>query len=106
MRSAPHPDWVVPDWPAAKRVRSLITTRAGGVSSGMFANLNLSARVGDDPGCVARNRAILEACLPAEPVWMKQVHGTAVTDGPPLNRASKSLIRRALCSMRDSSLRS
>ena len=80
MRSPPHPDWIVPDWPAAKRVRSLITTRAGGVSSGMFANLNLSARVGDDPGCVARNRAILGACLPAEPVWMKQVHGTAVTD--------------------------
>jgi YfiH family protein len=36
--------------------------------------------VGDDPQCVARNRAILRACLPAEPAWMKQVHGTAVID--------------------------
>jgi YfiH family protein len=61
-------------------VRSLITTRAGGVSSGQFASLNLSARVGDDPGCVARNRAILRGCLPSEPAWMKQVHGTAVLD--------------------------
>jgi YfiH family protein len=37
-------------------------------------------RVGDDPQCVARNRAILRECLPAEPAWVKQVHGTAVID--------------------------
>ena len=80
MRSPPHPDWITPDWPAPRRVRALITTRAGGVSSGKFASLNLSARVGDDPQCVARNRAILRACLPAEPAWVKQVHGTAVIE--------------------------
>lgn len=80
MRSFPHPDWITPDWPAARRVRALITTRAGGVSSEKFASLNLSARVGDDPQCVARNRAILRAYLPAEPAWMKQVHGTVVID--------------------------
>jgi YfiH family protein len=61
-------------------VRTLITTRDGGVSSGRFASLNLSMRVGDDPRCVARNRAILRACLPAEPAWLTQVHGTAVVD--------------------------
>jgi YfiH family protein len=61
-------------------VHALITTRDGGVSSGKFASLNLSMRVGDDPRCVARNRAILRACLPAEPAWMTQVHGTAVVD--------------------------
>jgi YfiH family protein len=61
-------------------VRALITTRAGGVSSGKFSSLNLSARVGDDPRCVARNRAILGACLPAEPAWLKQVHGTGVIE--------------------------
>ena len=64
----------------ARRVRALITTRAGGVSSGEFASLNLSARVGDDPQRVARNRAILNACLPAEPAWVKQVHGTVAID--------------------------
>src|SRR5713101_492399 len=78
--SPPHPEWITPDWPAEGRVRALITTRAGGVSSGKFASLNLSTRVGDDAQCVARNRAILRACLPAEPAWMKQVHGTAVID--------------------------
>jgi YfiH family protein len=61
-------------------VRALITTRHGGVSSGKFASLNLSMRVGDDPRCVARNRAILRACLPAEPAWVKQAHGTSVID--------------------------
>ena len=61
-------------------MRALITTRSGGASSGKFASLNLSARVGDDPQCVARNRATLRACLPAEPAWVKQVHGTAVID--------------------------
>ena len=61
-------------------MRALITTRSGGVSSGKFASLNLSARVGDDPQCVARNRAALRACLPVEPAWVKQVHGTAVID--------------------------
>ncbi|HZF20069.1 MAG TPA: peptidoglycan editing factor PgeF [Burkholderiales bacterium] len=80
MRSAPHAEWIVPGWPAASRVRALVTTRAGGVSAGAFAGLNLSLRVGDDPGSVARNRAILRACLPADPVWIKQVHGTAVAD--------------------------
>ncbi len=61
-------------------MHALITTRDGGVSPGKFASLNLSMRVGDDPHCVARNRAILRACLPAEPKWVTQVHGTAVVD--------------------------
>ena len=61
-------------------MHALITTRDGGGSPGKFASLNLSMRVGDDPHCVARNRAILRACLPAEPAWVAQVHGTAVVD--------------------------
>jgi polyphenol oxidase len=78
VTGALHPDWLVPDWPAPRGVRALVTTRAGGVSAGPYATLNLGSRVGDDPGCVERNRAILRACLPAEPRWMKQVHGTRV----------------------------
>jgi YfiH family protein len=81
-----------------KRVRALITTRAGGTSSGNFSSLNLSGRVGDDPRCVERNRAILRACLPAEPAWMKQVHGAAVIDpepGVPETEADAAVTRRA-----------
>jgi YfiH family protein len=73
-----HRDWVVPDWPAPGRVRALVTTRAGGVSAGAYATLNLGSRVGDDPACVERNRAVLRACLPSEPRWIRQVHGTRV----------------------------
>jgi YfiH family protein len=73
-----HPNWIVPKWPAPKGVRALITARAGGVSSGSYASLNLGTRVGDDPASVERNRALLRSCLPAEPRWLKQVHGTRV----------------------------
>lgn len=72
--------WITPDWPAPANVRALQTTRAGGVSMGRYAPLNLGDHVGDDPVAVARNRAILRADLPAEPVWLKQVHGNVVAD--------------------------
>ncbi|MGB5081132.1 MAG: peptidoglycan editing factor PgeF [Burkholderiales bacterium] len=80
MRSPPHPEWIAPEWPVARSVRALITTRAGGVSPGAFATLNLGERAGDDPRHVARNRAILRASLPAEPVWLRQVHGAVAID--------------------------
>jgi len=73
-------DWIIPDWPAPARVRALITTRHGGVSAGPYASLNLGDHVGDDPEAVARNREILRGYLPAEPKWLKQVHGTGVAD--------------------------
>ena len=34
-------DWLVPDWPAPAVVQSLCTTRAGGVSQGPYASMNL-----------------------------------------------------------------
>ena len=41
-------DWIVPGWPAPRRVKSLITTREGGVSGGAHASLNLGLKAGDD----------------------------------------------------------
>ena len=72
--------WIVPDWPAPPNVRTLITTRAGGVSRGAYAGLNLGLRSGDDVESVARNRAMLRQRLPAEPLWLHQVHGTTVVE--------------------------
>lgn len=98
MRSAPHRDWIVPDWPAARRVRALVTTRAGGASAGPFATLNLSLRVGDDAARVTRNRAVLRACLPGEPAWIRQVHGATVVDperATPETEADAAVTRRA-----------
>ncbi|MBZ0094490.1 MAG: laccase domain-containing protein, partial [Sulfuricella sp.] len=71
---------IIPDWPAPANVRALQTTRDGGVSVGAYATLNLGDHVGDDPVSVARNRALLRAALPSEPVWLKQVHGNIVAD--------------------------
>lgn len=79
MRS-PHPDWVIPAWPAPVHVRGLVTTRAGGASRGPYASFNVGLRTDDDPVHVAANRAALRGLLPSEPVWLKQVHGSHVID--------------------------
>lgn len=68
------------DWPAPARVRTLQTTRTGGVSLAPYASLNLGAHVGDAPDAVQTNRRMLEALLPATPLWLEQVHGTRVFD--------------------------
>jgi YfiH family protein len=73
-------DWIVPDWPAPPQVRALITTRAGGASRGAYAGLNLGLHSGDDIEAVTRNRASLRQWLPAEPLWLRQVHGTKVIE--------------------------
>jgi len=72
--------WIVPDWPAAARVRAFVTTRAGGVSAGDYASMNLGASSGDEEEHVARNRRIVRALLPGDPVYLAQVHGRDVVD--------------------------
>jgi YfiH family protein len=63
-------------------VRAVATTRSGGCSRGVYAALNLGDHVGDDPAAVEANRRCLRQFLdlPAEPLWLQQVHGTAVAD--------------------------
>lgn len=71
---------ILPDWPAPARVKSLMTTRAGGVSQAPWGSLNLGDHVGDDPAHVAANRARLRRQLPAEPGWLRQVHSARVVE--------------------------
>jgi len=55
---------LAPDWEAPAAVRALVTTRA----------------MGDMKQAAAR--AKLRALVPAEPRWMRQVHGTTVLEAP------------------------
>jgi hypothetical protein len=71
---------LVPNWPAAPQIGAFCTTRAGGVSKAPFDSLNLGRYVKDEAAAVSENRARARALLPAEPVWLKQVHGTRVWD--------------------------
>ncbi len=75
-----HPDWLKPDWPAPARVRAFMTTRAGGVSQAPWDSMNPAMHVEDDPIAVTENRAILRRDLPAEPLWLNQVHGVDVAE--------------------------
>jgi hypothetical protein len=71
---------IIPDWPAPKQVRTLQTTRQGGVSVAPYDSLNLGDHVGDAPLAVERNRILLNTLLPSEPVWLEQAHGTIVAN--------------------------
>ena len=88
----PELDRIVPEWsgvvPAA--VAACFTCRSGGVSSGPYGTLegimglNLADHVGDAAACVRMNRSILTQCLPAEPKWLRQVHGTTIVNAAEL----------------------
>jgi len=71
---------IIPDWPAPAHVKTLQTTRKGGVSSSPYDSLNLGDHVGDSPLAVERNRILLNTLLPSEPVWLEQAHGTIVVN--------------------------
>jgi polyphenol oxidase len=65
-------DWIVPAWPAPARVHALSTTRNGAAGSAIdFAS---SAPQG------ASGRELLRRFVPDEPVWLRQVHGSAIAD--------------------------
>ncbi len=73
---------IYPDWPAPASVQAVTTTRQGGVSSGPWAGLNLADHTGDDAQAVQENRRVLHQALdlPAEPLWLRQVHGNSVVE--------------------------
>lgn len=79
-----------PEWPAPAAVCALTTTRRGGVSIGHWSTLNLGDHVGDASESVAANRRRLveQLGLPAEPLWLRQVHGTTVARGDGAGRCA------------------
>jgi YfiH family protein len=73
---------IEPPWRISARVHAAFTLRTGGVSAAPFDSLNLGAHVGDAPEAVEENRRRLRQRLrlPAEPVWLQQIHGVVVAD--------------------------
>lgn len=98
---------IIPEWPAAAGVSAVTTTRQeGGVSAGVYADFNLAMHVGDDVDAVQHNRAQLcqTLRLPADPVWLEQVHGDVVIDAAdcestPVADASFSFQRGVVCAV-------
>lgn len=87
----------VPDWDVPANVRVLQTTRNGGTSKAPWASFNLGDHVGDDVAAVATNRVLLVSRLPAEPLWLKQVHGIAAVDAdqrPKIREADAAFARQ------------
>ena len=77
---------IKPEWPAAKNIHAVSTTRnieqGLGVSEGTYASLNLAQHVEDNTEHVQYNRQLLknQLCLPEEPLWLEQVHGTHIVN--------------------------
>ena len=95
-------EWLAPDWPAPPGVRAAFAYRGGGVSAAPWDSLNLGLHVGDDAAAVRENRRRLRTALslPAEPLWLEQVHGIEVIDadgvaGPRAPRGDAVISRRA-----------
>jgi YfiH family protein len=67
--------------------------------------MNLGLGSGDDPARVLANRALLRRLLPAEPLWLSQVHGAVVVDAdaafgaPPAADASTALDADVVCAV-------
>ncbi len=80
MATPQQPRVLTPDWPAPSWVRACTTTRWGGGSCSPFNGLNLAGHVGDTDKAVSANRTLLKNYLglPAEPVWLRQIHGTVI----------------------------
>lgn len=74
-------DWLVPQWAGPARVRAFFTTREGGTSTGAAATMDTGPGLPSAvelAGAIGENRRRLRTHLPAEPVWLSQVHGRDV----------------------------
>jgi YfiH family protein len=88
-------DRIVPEWlGVTDRIGAFSTGRAGGTSLAPFddgagqGGLNLGMNSGDAIEQIQQNRSCLRAYLPAEPVWLRQVHGTDVINAASVDQTT------------------
>jgi polyphenol oxidase len=94
--------WLAPDWPAPANIHAATTLRSGGVSRGAYSSLNPATHVSDDVDRVRQNRQILSEMLnlPAEPVWLDQIHSNRVVKAanppyPPFAKGGRGDLQQA-----------
>jgi len=75
-------EWLKPTWSLPAQVQAVSSTRLGGISQAPYAGFNLGDHVADDAQHVQANRAHLVTTLglPAEPLWLQQVHSQVVIE--------------------------
>ncbi|VAW67160.1 FIG00003370: Multicopper polyphenol oxidase [hydrothermal vent metagenome] len=101
---------IEPDWPVAPHVHACSTTRQisgnADCGQGAYSCCNLAIHVGDDLQQVQHNRQKLaqQLRLPAEPLWLDQVHDNKVlnagdnfTNVPPQADAAYSDEKNGVC---------
>lgn len=95
---------IEPDWIGAPaNVGAAATSRVGGVSRAPFddggsdggGGLNLGSNTDDATQAVHQNRQLLTRKLPAEPVWLQQVHGNTVIDAARVKTGKEPIIADA-----------
>lgn len=87
-----HKHYISPNWPAPANIHAATTMRTGGQSLGKYSSLNPAHHVHDNTNSVIQNRETIKAMLklPADPVWLEQVHSNLV-----INAASSTLLPKA-----------
>ncbi len=68
------------DWAVPKQIKTLITTRQGGVSTPPYQSMNLGLHVGDNTEHVLQNRAIVAQQTHLPVCYLNQVHGKVVVN--------------------------
>ena len=76
-------DWLLPDWPAPRRVAAFATTRNGSTREGERTTLDLGPAHLDSldrqaADAIREHRLRVAMFLPSAPVWLEQVHATRV----------------------------
>lgn len=69
---------IIPGWRVPPQVKSLVTTRLGGISPEPWRSFNLGVNTEDSWQNIQANRALLSNHLPSglKVQWLKQVHGS------------------------------
>ncbi|HMT03392.1 MAG TPA: peptidoglycan editing factor PgeF [Burkholderiales bacterium] len=96
-----NPNFLQANWNAPANIKTIITTRIGGYSTGQFDSLNLALHVSDNPEIVIKNRNLLKKYLPSEPFWLNQTHNNYVINLDNVESNSNLIFDASITSVRN-----